>query len=244
MDVRILVDEHHVRAVADLRSDIEVGAEGPGPLTGEPRVYIVNLSLYPAAGHTTDAAATEDAATDDGAPEDGAPEDGGPEDGGPEDGGPVLLPWQASTRSYGQRRGAAAVYLGYLDARADSVLGALRLIAATDGATIVHCAAGKDRTGVVVAMTLAEIGVDRADIEADYAHSGERIEAIFARLAASPTYAEDVAGWDLDRHRPRAETMAEVLDAMKDRFGGPSAWLREHGWTDADATALRDALLD
>ena len=38
--------------------------------------------------------------------------------------------------------------------------------------------------------------------------------------------------------------MERLLDAIDDEFGGPSAWLRAHGWTDADAAALRHKLLD
>jgi protein-tyrosine phosphatase len=136
------------------------------------------------------------------------------------------------------------VYLRYLDDRADSVVGALRLIAGTDGATVVHCAAGKDRTGVVIAFALAEVGVTRAAIVEDYARSAERIEAILRRLASRRTYAEDVSQQDPDAHAPRAATMERLLDAMDDLYGGVPAWLRAHGWTEQDAAALRHHLLD
>ncbi len=220
-DVRRLVDDHGVRAVADLRTGVEVSYEGPGPMLAEPGVRIHNLSLFPEAGHHTDAAALDD-------------------------GAPVSLPWQGRGSDLGEdddRRGAAGVYLRYLDDRADSILATLRLIGATDGATIVHCAAGKDRTGVVVAIALAEVGVLREVIVDDYAASAERIEAIFARLRASRTYAEDLAGQSVDKHRPRAATMQRLLDGIDARYGGVPAWLGTHGWTDADADALRVTLL-
>lgn len=219
-DVRRLVDGHGVRAVADLRTDVEIRLEGPGPLTREPSVTIAHFSLFPEAGHHTDAAALD-------------------EDG------PVVLPWQnRPEREERRRRGASEVYLGYLDDRADSVLSALRLVAATDGATIVHCAAGKDRTGVVVAIGLAEVGVEPEHIVEDYAMSAERIEAIFIRLRASRTYADDLAGESIDRHRTRPETMQRLLAAMDENYGGVPGWLRKHGWTDGDGAALRAHLLD
>src|SRR5262249_41188577 len=139
--------------------------------------------------------------------------------------------------------GVAAIYLRYLDDRADSVIAALRLIAKTDGATIVHCAAGKDRTGVVIAFALAEVGVRREDIVADYAMSAERIEAIFARLTASDTYRADLQDQSIDKHAPREDTMQRLLELMDERHGGVPAWLRTHGWTDDDAAALRHHLL-
>ena len=57
---------------------------------------------------------------------------------------------------------AVQYYLRYLADRPDSVVGALEDIATGPGPVLVHCAAGKDRTGVVVAMALAAVGVERA----------------------------------------------------------------------------------
>lgn len=219
-DVRYLVDELEVRSVADLRTGVEVELEGPGPMTREPSVEIRHLSLLPEAGENTDAAAA---------------------------GGPVLLPWHNRARGVSddeRRRGAAGIYLRYLDDRADSIVAALRLIAHTDGATVVHCAAGKDRTGVVVALALAEVGVEPEAIVDDYAQSAERTEATILRLAARPTYAADLLNdVDIDRHKPRAATMQKLFAAIDDVHGGAPAWLRAHGWTDADAAALRAKLL-
>jgi protein-tyrosine phosphatase len=239
-DVRHLVDDLRVRAVADLRTGVEVAGEGPGPMTREPEVDVVHLSLFPEEGEATDAAAVDDEQAGDSAP--------------------VLLPWQnrdedddlgsdgaeAGDPDEQTRRGAAGVYLRYLDDRADSILAALRLIAGTDGATIVHCAAGKDRTGTVIAMALAEVGVTDQAIIDDYERSAERVPRIFARLAQRPTYAGDMTGkiGDVDKHKPRAITMERMLATIDEIHGGAPAWLRAHGWTEADAAALRHKLLD
>jgi protein-tyrosine phosphatase len=224
-DVRYLVDDLEVRAVADLRTGVEVEGEGPGPLTHEPIVDVRHFSLFPEAGLNTDAVAADD-----------------------EPDAPVLLPWQGRERPDSEeerRRGAADIYVDYLIDRPDSIVDALRLIAETDGATIVHCAAGKDRTGVVVAIALSEIGVDRDAIIADYALTSERIERVLRRLAARRTYAADLEDeHDFDRHKPRPVTMERFLDEMDERYGGVAAWLRAHGWTDEDAAALRKRLLD
>jgi protein-tyrosine phosphatase len=224
-DVRRLVDDFEVRAVADLRTGVEVSSEGPGPMTREPLVDIRHFSLFPEAGTNTDAVAVQD------------------EDG------PVVLPWQTRERPQSddeRRRGAAGIYLGYLDDRGDSVVDALRLIANTDGATIVHCAAGKDRTGVVVAFALAEVGVERDAIVEDYALSADRVPLVIKRLASRRTYADDIAVDDeqMRRHRPQPATMERLLAAIDDLYGGVPAWLRNHGWTEGDAAALRERLLD
>ena len=237
-DVRYLVDDLRVRAVADLRTGIEVTGEGPGPMTREPDVDVVHLSLFPEEGHNTDAAAVED-----------------------DENAPVLLPWQnrdaddaitsdgdpdGSPDGEATRRGASGVYLRYLNDRADSIVAALRLVAGSDGATIVHCAAGKDRTGTVVAMALSEVGVTDQAIIDDYAHSADRVPRVFARLAQRRTYAGDIGdkAQDVDKHKPRAITMERMLAAIDEIHGGVPAWLRAQGWTEADAAALRHKLLD
>ena len=218
-DVRHLVDDLNVRAVADLRTGAEVTGEGPGPLTAEPAVDIRHLSLF-----------VEN-----------------PDRRPPEDGEPVVLPWQernAAMTEEERRLGASWTYELYLSKRADSVIEALRLIAYSDGATLVHCASGKDRTGVIVALALTEVGVERDAIVADYAHSAERVEANFRRLSGRPTYAHALQGEAVDVHKPQAETMAKLLDTIDREYGGVPTYLRANGWTEEDAAALRAKLLD
>lgn len=221
-DVRLLVDEISVRSVVDLRTGVEVVNEGPGPLTREASVDIRHLSLFPEAGHNTDAAALDE-------------------------GKPVILPWQerATIGPDGKKQwpGAAEVYLGYLTERPDSVLAGLRVIADTDGATIVHCAAGKDRTGILTAVALEAVGVEREAIIEDYVLTGERIEAIMRRLMGTQTYSDDVITAKMNKHKPKAETMVEVLTTIDSSFGGVGTWLRSQGWSEADAAALRARLL-
>jgi protein-tyrosine phosphatase len=220
-DVRLLVDELGVRAVADLRTGVEVAGEGPGPITREPAVRVEHHSLFP----EPDEVQVSDSAD-----------------------GPVVLPWQERDTKLTEderQRGVSGVYLRYLDDRADSVIAALRLIAGSDGATIVHCAAGKDRTGVVVAVALSEVGVTREAIVDDYALSADRVEAIIARLVSRRTYATDLDKDEpIDKHKPKPATMDRLLAALDERFGGAPGWLRSHGWTEDDAAALRHKLLD
>jgi protein-tyrosine phosphatase len=143
-------------------------------------------------------------------------------------------------------RGFAGLYLGFLLQRPDSVLAALRLIAYGDGATVVHCTAGKDRTGTVIALALAEVGVEREAIVADYAASAERYGAVLrrhARDAADGGLVNGLANVAALLHSPRAVTMERFLDALAEQEGGVSAWLQEQGWTVSDHAALQRKLL-
>jgi protein tyrosine/serine phosphatase len=214
-DVRILLDDYALKNVIDLRSDAEVRLEGPGPLTRIPTVTVHQLSLFPEAGRHTDVAADTDLDTDVDVDK--------------------ALPWQ-DDRSTGH-------YLGYLTDRGDSIVAALRVMTRTDGSALVHCAAGKDRTGVVCALALDAAGVTREAIVADYVQTGERLEAILRRLRASDTYAADLDSRPADTHKPHAALMEKLLARIDEEFGGTLGWLAGHGWTPEDTDALRDRLL-
>jgi protein tyrosine/serine phosphatase len=132
---------------------------------------------------------------------------------------------------------AVQYYLRYLADRPDSVVGALEDVASGPGPVVVHCAAGKDRTGVVVAMALAAIGVDRQAIVDDYVLTGERIVEIMRRLRASSTYAADLAGVTDESRKPQAAFIERVLEVLDERDGGPVEWLRGHGFDPAPLRA-------
>ena len=132
------------------------------------------------------------------------------------------------------------VYLAYLRHRPDSIVGALEDIATASPGALVHCAAGKDRTGVVVALALAAAGVERSAIVADYVATAARIGPIMARLRASPTYAPDLDDEPDETHAPRASTLERVFAALDAQWGGPLGWLAEQGF---DPAPLRRRLV-
>jgi protein tyrosine/serine phosphatase len=133
-------------------------------------------------------------------------------------------------------------YLGYLENRPDQVTGALRSIATAGGAAVVHCAAGKDRTGVVCALALTVAGVEPETIVADYMATGERLDAIIERLSRSRMYADDVTAKPVTAHAPRAETMRAFLTQLDERYGGLVAWLAANGLTEDEVSQLRAKL--
>ena len=212
-DVATLVDRVGLTTVVDLRSGAEAESEGPGPLDAVPSVARLHLSVLPEIGERTDVVAE------------------------------ALLLRREKDRSRYADDAMCGHYLGYLEDRPDSVTGALRAIASSPGASIVHCAAGKDRTGVVIAMTLTAVGVPADVVVADYAATGEKIEAILRRLVRSRTYEADLKGSSVDRHRPRPETMKAFLAEVQARYGGVTQWLADHGFGAGDLSRLRAKLL-
>lgn len=134
-------------------------------------------------------------------------------------------------------------YLGYLHQRPDSVAGALEVAAGSRGGTVVHCAAGKDRTGTVTALALSVAGVPDEEIVADYAASAERITRIVERLVDVEPYAQGLQDRSLDEQLPRPETMVAILDRLDQEYGGAAGWLREQGWDEEQLGLLRSSLV-
>ncbi len=208
-DVHLLIEEEALEVVLDLRTDVEVAREGPGPMVTEPTVRIEHRSLYPDSGGNTDLEAD------------------------------TVRPWGREHEDESpDETPVVRAYMSYLRRRPDSIVASVRAIARAERAVLVHCAAGKDRTGVVVAIALDAAGVDRDTIVGDYLATGERIEAIFERLVGSSTYRAELEGHDPQQHAPIPGTMERVLELVDERFDGPAAWLTANGLSGRDLERL------
>lgn len=118
---------------------------------------------------------------------------------------------------------------------------AVGLIAEAGNApVVVHCVAGKDRTGTVCALTLAALGVDDETIGADYALSTEAGERFLAWFAG--TGQQTPSGLPPLACPPEAITL--FLTELRERHGSVEDYLRHAGVTDAQLAALRDHLLE
>ena len=97
--------------------------------------------------------------------------------------------FEGSGASHGRDRiDLASLYERIVTEHSHVVTAALREIAATSGGALVHCTAGKDRTGIVVALALLAVGVDRDTVVEDYALtqanlSGEWLERMVEMVA-------------------------------------------------------------
>jgi protein-tyrosine phosphatase len=95
------------------------------------------------------------------------------------------------------------------------------------GPVLVHCAFGKDRTGLIVAMIQALLGVSVDDIVAEYAHSDDPARARRRWLLAEPRPDDpDIAAVPEMLFRAPAETMSILMQRVVDHHGSPEAWVR------------------
>lgn len=118
------------------------------------------------------------------------------------------------------------VYDGILTTAARSMAAVSGLLA-TDGPALVHCAAGKDRTGVVVAALLLLAGVRPDAVAADYRRTEEAMPQVLERAFARGSLTRD-------RFHPIwAEAPQQAIDLVIDRIGGwpggSRQWHLDHG---------------
>ena len=156
-----------------------------------------------------------------------------------------VLPSPEELPAWSEPSYVAARYLEMVSEGA-SVLGRAITVLADAGAlpAVVHCSAGKDRTGVLSALILAFLGVPDETIAADYALSAPAMDRLLERLKAE--YPD--AGEQLERFVPAIlhvvpETMTEFLVGVRAEYGTYDELAASVGATDAVAV-LRGSLLE
>jgi len=137
------------------------------------------------------------------------------------------------------RIGLAGTYRHMFDERGEQLAAVVRALLES-GATpaVIGCAAGKDRTGVAIALILAAVGVPTDVIVEDYALS--------ATIYAGRVEVEGLDGW---RAEPVVvecppEYMAAALEHLERRHGGATDLLFRHGVTPIELDALRERLTE
>jgi protein-tyrosine phosphatase len=135
----------------------------------------------------------------------------------------------------------AKVYLSNIDHGRPAVKAAFDIIAANlqaGVATLFHCAAGRDRTGIVAALLLGLVRVTDGQIAMDYVQSNRNVRRVTKKLAENPLYANH------DKDRPEVILLHErsILGFMKllrAEFGGPRQFCLDSGVTEETISAIQ-----
>lgn len=133
-------------------------------------------------------------------------------------------------------------YLMMLEHRHAAFGEVFKTLAQAEGTVVFHCFAGKDRTGVVAAMSLALAGVEVESIAADYAETDSQMADRYEEwlAAASPEQLQEMR----DDLRCPPERIVGVLDHLQERWGGVEAYLRTVGVDQGDITRLQSRLIN
>ena len=116
-------------------------------------------------------------------------------------------------------------------------------LASTAAPAVYHCAAGKDRTGVISAVVLGLLGVRDEIIVADYAATQENIDAIIDRLMATEGYQAMLGALPPDTLHAQPETMVTFLDRVRAEYGSMQDYARSAGVADEAVQKLAARLL-
>ena len=109
---------------------------------------------------------------------------------------------------------------------------------------LINCTAGKDRTGILVALVMDLLGIDDDSIGAEYERSNDGIEALIK-------YHESIGRrpqGTLEDIRSRMETPAKhiigFLEGVRAKYGSVEAMMTSNGVSAKSLETLRELLLD
>jgi protein-tyrosine phosphatase len=136
-------------------------------------------------------------------------------------------------------------YRAILDERQEQVRTVLSTFAAPGGLPgVVHCTAGKDRTGVIIALILGLCGVPHATIVADYALTSTYLGEAFMEESRQRALKR---GYTWEQYQPLVtcppENMEATLHHLDTTYGGFEAYADHIGFAADQIRRLREALL-
>jgi protein tyrosine/serine phosphatase len=117
------------------------------------------------------------------------------------------------------------------------------LAAAPDGAVVIYCHAGKERTGIATALLLELAGVDRATIGHEHALSDDHLAPLYAAWREAEPDPEERQRLT-HALRPDPEQMVLTLAALDELYGGIGRYLLDSGVEARDFAAVRERILE
>jgi protein-tyrosine phosphatase len=136
------------------------------------------------------------------------------------------------------------VYLIFLEHFASNAAAAVRAVAnAPEGGVVIHCAGGKDRTGLLTALLLHIAGVGNEEIARDYALSEERLRSRHEKWIAEAQSDEERERIIRMTQTP-ADSIKGVLAELERRYDSVEGFLRQAGLTDEELARARARLRD
>ncbi len=138
----------------------------------------------------------------------------------------------------------AVIYRHMIDKCQTGLLKALQTIAnAPEGAVLVHCTAGKDRTGVVMALTLEAIGVPRETIIEDYTLTTQAMKKLRPQRLGNADIKHEMVAYIEKMLGSEPELMADLHDYIDEQYGGTNAYLAQIGFSSSDHDRLYERLV-
>ena len=135
-------------------------------------------------------------------------------------------------------------YFGLVEVAKKPIARVVSILSEAEGAAVYHCAAGKDRTGVISAVLLGLLGVRDEVIVADYALTRDNLDAIVERLQSLEGYREMLEALPPDTMHAEPKTMIELLGRIRERYGSMRGYAESAGIDDTTLDRLAAASLE
>jgi len=136
----------------------------------------------------------------------------------------------------------AKVYLNNLEGGRSAVKGTFDIVAANlqEGvATLFHCAAGRDRTGIIAALLLGLVGVTYGEIAKDYVQSNRNARRVTKKLAENPLYANREAHMR-EVILLHEQTIIGFLRLLHEQDGGPRQFCLDSGLSEETIALIEE----
>ena len=126
----------------------------------------------------------------------------------------------------------------------EPIASVVEYIASAADPLVFHCAAGKDRTGVISALLLSLLGVSEADVVEDYVSTSRNLEQIVERLRASESYSAIFTELPPETLHAEARTMESLLERIAWEFGSMRGYAEWSGIGEDTLAQLGTRLLE
>lgn len=135
-------------------------------------------------------------------------------------------------------------YIDHLDNDPNLPVAVQTLALHSDRPILVHCAAGKDRTGVLMLLVELLAGARVDEVSRDFMRTAENMERIRARLRTWPHYARNMDTLSPEIYECEPHSVAGALDHLIDTYGSAAGWASANGIPDTTVALLRERLVE
>ncbi len=135
-------------------------------------------------------------------------------------------------------------YRATLEGFGDNIAAIVNAIAESPkGRVVLHCSAGKDRTGLMTALILSAVGVSKQDITKDYALTDEFLQVSYEEELSQITDPKERQKTAEDL-QTKPEYMLETLSFIEQQYGSTGAYLQSCGVPPETLEKLKNRLLE
>lgn len=143
-----------------------------------------------------------------------------------------------TTAELSQAASTEEAYYVILRRCAGRFVSALRTVARAETGIVIHCQAGRDRTGILSALVLGIAGASASDIAEDYHLTETQIWPIYQEILARTRNPDQRLLLERES-RVSKETMLATLEYLRTQFGGAEAYVAASGLTQDEIERIR-----